>query len=136
VAQTQRPSDDESLVNGYWEYRRLVSSDDRTDRLAAQDAFWAWDAVQDRMCTDSPAAAVGLLVDLADAAPDDEARLYLGAGSLEDLLHDRHPEVVDLVEEAARRIGSFRMALSGVWLDANVPPDVAYRLGRLLGPPL
>jgi hypothetical protein len=129
--QTDRVApEDDRLVGSFWEYSRLSRSDQRADRLAAEKWHWAWDAIQGRMASDRRAAAVALLVRLADAAPDDAARRHLGAGPLEELLFERHAEVLDLVDVAARRSRCFREALAGVCLAQNVPPEAAERLGR------
>jgi hypothetical protein len=85
---------------------------------------------------EDPDNVVVLLVELADAAPDDGALAYLGAGAVEDLLRDCESDVVfDRVEGWARGNENFRTALRCAWCDNHVPADVAKRL-RSLGPAL
>jgi hypothetical protein len=123
-------SDDNRLADCFWDYCTLAASSKRAERLASENTRWAWDEVQGRLDSDDPTAAVTLLVELAEAAPSDAARRDLGAGGLEDLLANRHAEVLDLVDEAAQRSQHFRQALAGVWLAENVPPEAAERLAR------
>lgn len=79
--------------------------------------------------------AIGLLVRLADAAPDEQALAYLGAGPIEDLLVDPSPAVVDEIEQAARKNKPFRYALQCAWFDDQVSPAVRNRLRRFGAPP-
>jgi hypothetical protein len=113
----------------------MLTSSKREDRLAADKLWWAWEVVEERMNADTPAEAVGLLVALADAAPDDPALAYLGAGPVEDLLCGRAVEAVDDVDNAARTNEAFRTALRCAWHDEHVPAEIAERLRRF-GEPL
>ena len=120
-------SDNVELVEAYWEQRRRANSDDRDTRRTADELWWAWEAVEDRVRED-PDNVVVLLVELADAAPDD-GLAYLGAGPVENLLRYSDSKVMfDRVEGWARRNDNFRKALGCAWFDDHVPVDVARRL--------
>lgn len=118
---------DETLPQAYWRHHQLFTSERRADRLAADDWFWAWQAVADRV-HDRGTEALPLLVLLADAAPDDDAVGSLGAGPIEDLVGD---ETLDEIEAMASRHPRFRLALRSVWHDLSEAGDARFR--RLLG---
>jgi hypothetical protein len=75
-------------------------------------------------------AVMGVLQALVDSAPSDEELDFVGAGPLEDLLsHSGHGAAfVDEVERRARQDRRFRVAVSGLWLNGDVPDDVRTRL--------
>ncbi|MDQ6947196.1 MAG: hypothetical protein M3256_13230 [Actinomycetota bacterium] len=124
---------DPILPETYWRRYVLMFRGNREQRLAARELDWADDEVRDAL--GEPVKAVGLLVRLADAAPDDQALAYLGAGPIEDLLVDPAPAVVDEIERAARRNKHFRYALRSAWFDDQVSPAVRIRLRRFGAPP-
>ena len=127
-AKIESVSDNAELVKAYWEQRRRANSDDRDTRRTADELWWAWEAVEDRVQED-PDNVVVLLVELADAAPDNDALAYLGAGPVENLLRDGDSQVMyDRVEGWARRNENFRKALGCAWFDDHVPAAVARRL--------
>ncbi len=72
------------LPETYWRGYVLLFRGNRAHRLAAGELDWADDEVREAL--GDPVKAVGLLVRLADAAPDEQALAYLGAGAVEDLL--------------------------------------------------
>ena len=124
----------EPLVHAYWqEYARR---DEREGRVEAENRIdWPiWFRV-DRMLRDGVVREllgvgdVDLLLALAEAAPDDKARAYLGAGAIEDYLRHCKPDV-DSVDQAARRSASFRYALTCAWFDRDLSPADAERLRR------
>jgi hypothetical protein len=121
-------------VAGYWEYYRRSTSTHRAERMSVDEYEWALDEVDDRVRSE-PSAAIALLVELAEGAPDDQALAYLGAGPVEDLLHEHHEDdVIGQVEVAARRSTGFRSALRCAQYDDVVPPDVRDRLRRFGDP--
>lgn len=123
------PSD---LAATYWEHYRLAFSEDRKDRLEAErirDGVGEVDAA----VFDNTPGVVPLLVTLAEAAPDDAALAYLGAGPIEDLLGRHALDVVDQIDDQARQNERFQYALRCAWFDDKVPEQVAKRL-RLFGP--
>jgi hypothetical protein len=124
---------DAILPEAYWRRYVLMFRGSREQRLAAGELDWADDEVQEAL--GEPVKAVSLLVRLADAAPDEQALAYLGAGPIEDLLVDPAPTVVDEIEQAARRNEHFRYALRCAWFDDRVSPAVRSRLRRFGAPP-
>ncbi len=123
---------DTNLPEAYWHRYQMAFRGDRQQRLAADEFDWADDEV--RHALSEPQTAVDLLVRLAEAAPDDAALAYLGAGPVEELLSTLAAAVVDSVEQAARQSVPFRYALRCAWFDSAVPLAVRDRL-RKFGPP-
>lgn len=78
---------------------------------------------------------VDLLVALAEAATDDQALAYLGAGPVEDLIRLHGAQYLEAIDHAARTNKSFRTALRCVWYGDDVDPVLVARLQRF-GPPL
>jgi len=126
------------VVTAYWRNYRLTSSAGRSDRLAADADHWAWEEVRAVALGETPgtdADAIALFVALADAAPDDLALCYLGAGAVEDYLTSGSEPDVNLVDETARRHPGFQTALRCALFDNHLRPADAERLRRF-GPPL
>jgi hypothetical protein len=103
----------DELVSAYWRHYGLSNSDERTDRLAADDQFWAWEQV-DRAARAGEPGIVDLLVSLSEAAPDDAAREYLGAGPVEDLVRLHTGDLGAEIEKAARQSQGFATALHSI----------------------
>lgn len=116
------------LVDAHWHHFRMASSGDRRERLAAQDLEWTEEEV--RRALAEPVAAVALLVDLANAAPNDSGLAYLGAGPIEDLLIDPAPSVGYTIELVAPRNARFHYALRCAWFESTSSPPS----GRDFGP--
>ena len=103
-------------------------------RRSADEAWWAWEKIEERVRS-KPEEAIEMLTVVADAAPDDAALAYLGAGPVENLLcYYQSPVVIDRVDEAARRNVNFRKALRCAWFDDHVAPAVVERLRRFGSP--
>jgi hypothetical protein len=102
------------LVPTYWRHYELSNSDNRADRLAAAELFWAWEEV-DQAAKDGGPGIVDLLVALADTAPDDAARAYLGAGPVEDLIRLHGERLRSEIETAARENQHRGTARRSVW---------------------
>jgi len=129
-----RVHDPAVLADGYWEHYRRTTSTSRAVRLSAGDTRWAWDEVEDRVRSE-PEAMIAILVAIADAAPDDDALAYLGAGPVEDLIVRSGSDIViDRIEGAARRSDNFRKAVCCAWFDDDTSGTVRDRL-RELGEP-
>lgn len=96
------------------------------DWMIYHSTRWAPSTVDEVARRGPPSEAVSLLREIAEKA-DADARSWLGAGHLEDLLVYRGADVIALVEEAARESPAFREALAGVW-QRNMPPDVWRRV--------
>lgn len=126
------------MVEGYWTYHRLASSPDRADRLAADEWWWAYEAVANAVASGG-SEAVELIVALADGAGEDEDALAsLGAGPIEDLL--RHegppsPETADALDAAARQNAAVRYAVRCVWWSDDDDPEMVARFTRFGGAP-
>jgi hypothetical protein len=129
-----------AVIDAYWEYFGRSRDRARTERLSADEFFWAWEAVEDLMHDDEiverqlDVDRVGLLVALADRAPGQAALAYLGAGPIENLLKYYEPSI-DAIDQAALRNESVRIALRCAWFDNHIAPADAQRLRRY-GPPL
>ena len=122
------------LAAAYWEFHRRSTSIVRAERLTADDVRWARDEIDEQLST-QPEALVDVLVFIADAAPDDAALAYLGAGPVEELLHHSvSAAVVDRIDYAAVHSETFRKALRCAWFDGHVTPAVANRLRRFGDP--
>ncbi|MGU9980575.1 DUF6869 domain-containing protein [Phreatobacter sp. HK31-P] len=72
----------------------------------------------------------------SDLCENDEQRAYLGAGTLESLLVNAGPAVIDRVLDRARRDPAFRRVLSGVWGHSAMDKTVRARIDALLAPPV
>ncbi len=72
----------------------------------------------------------------SDLCENDEQRAYLGAGTLESLLVNEGPAVIDRVLERARRDPDFRRVLSGVWGHSSMDRTVRARVDAFLAPPV
>jgi hypothetical protein len=137
----------DQMVDAYWEHYSAAHApnSDRADRVRAEALFWAGEMVDsiinavqwtDRKAYGTEpvrriAPVVGrleLIEKLAQAAPDEQALAYLGAGPLEEYL-GAGPDL-DLVDQAARRDSRFRTALKCAWYEDRLSPEDAGRLRR------
>ncbi len=112
---TLRGIDVSDVIAGYWRHYLLnrVPPTGKDRRYRVDDDFWAWEFVED-VARRGASESIGLLVKLAEAAPDDGALAYLGAGPLEGLIQDRGEQVFDAIEAAARQHPRLMAALAGV----------------------
>jgi hypothetical protein len=104
----------DEVVPTYWRHYELLASENRADRLAADELFWAWEQV-DQAAKDGGPGIVDLLVALSDAAPNDAALAYLGAGPVEDLVRLHGARLRGEVETASRQNQHFAAACRSVW---------------------
>lgn len=109
----EKPID--QIVKAYWEHYDAARSANRGKRLEADRTFWAWEAVDHEVSVPSE-RIFELLLALARAAKDDEALAYLGAGPIEDLITRHGSQLLDGIDQWARRDPAFRKALSDVWI--------------------
>ena len=72
----------------------------------------------------------------SDLCETDEQRACLGAGTLESLLVNEGPAVIDRVLDRARRDPDFRRVLSCVWGHRAMDRSVRKRIDALLAPPV
>ncbi|GAA4361675.1 hypothetical protein GCM10023145_38770 [Angustibacter luteus] len=124
----------EQLAANWWEFqRRTVGS--RQERRALEqgqpaEVQAADDAVR-AMVDAGGDAGVAFLRRLNDASPPHDDGETVGAGPLEDLLHEHGDSVVDAIELNARQSPSFARALSHAWLEkGHNTPAVEARLAR------
>lgn len=121
-------------VETYWRHYQLSTSAVRSERLQSANDFWASESVND--ATEEPTFDVmGLLRALADAAPDDRALCYLGAGPVEDLLRCHGDRFIGVIDDEATANARLQTALRCAWFENFLHPDAAARLRRF-GPPL
>jgi len=117
---------DERLIEDFWRHYRLSQSASRDDQLASDESFWAWEEIE-RVAQNPSADTIDLLVSLAEAAPDDQARCYLGAGPLEDFMLSHGPHFIEQIDQAAREHEHFRTALGCVWYGTPMNRGVVER---------
>lgn len=112
---TLRGIDVSDVIAGYWRHYLLnrvpPTGKDRWHRV--DDDFWACEFVED-VARRGTSESIALLVNLAEAAPDDDALGCLGAGALEELINDRGEQIFDAIEAAAREHPRLMAALAGV----------------------
>jgi hypothetical protein len=96
----RQPDADERLIEGWFEN---------------QENFWAFSELSD-YCTEDPALAWSITLDLLDHAEDEEEVCVIAAGPLEDLIR-KQPDVVwaDMTAKA-HSDPRFADALRGVWV--------------------
>jgi hypothetical protein len=108
------------VARDWWEYQRL-SSGSRDERKAldlgiAEQPLAAHDLV-DETVERGGQEAVDLLAALADAVPTGNDGAAVGAGPLEDLIHEHGDDLVSDIESYARRRPPFAQALGFVWVE-------------------
>lgn len=88
------------------------------------------------MIWDHDERIVEVLVKLAETAPSDDEVGHIGAGPIEDLLYENRErlgqpkdELLEQIDEAARRSSRFRRGLSSALL-VDLPEAAVQRLGR------
>lgn len=112
--------DDQTLVAAYFDHWRT-----KRDDLA-----WAWDNVTDKILAD-PRQGWFLLLALIQAAPTEDALLYVAAGPLEDFLSKHGRSVISLLTSAAEKNPRMKRALRGVWGKNRMDPLVWSEVQRL-----
>lgn len=75
----------------------------------------------------NPDLALEVVVELVDAAPDDESLAYIAAGPVQAVVVDAGSSLLDRIESYASSNDRFRKALAAVSL-TNAEPDVARRV--------
>src|SRR4026209_1082929 len=88
-----------------------------------EDTAWACDAL-DALVKNDPDAAWPLIVEIFNDAADDSTLAYIATGPLEELIVLHSSEVIDRIESTAATNGQLRRALSGVWVQGNIPSQV------------
>lgn len=107
------------LVGKWWEYQRLARGGRaERKRLSLGEPVRVcagWEAARDRIETGG-LDALELVLALVDTAPDAAGVASVGAGPLEDLVHEHGTALVADIERLARQHAGFRQALGSVWL--------------------
>ena len=117
-----KPFEDQELVAAYLEH---FATKDR-------GLFWAWENVQGYISND-PTRAWKLMLQLLEAAPDENALAYVAAGTLEDLLYARGELFIDEVERLARSDPKFLSALQMIAGPFTKESDVSNRIVKAAG---
>jgi hypothetical protein len=106
-----------SAVRAWWEYVRRSSGDHiqrkSLDLPEAQAIVFGHEQINEIIYAGG-ASAVAVIVELLNTAQTDRNLIYVGAGPLEDLLHDHWEDTVDAIEDLARTGGPMRRALAGL----------------------
>lgn len=122
----------DELAARWWEYNRL-SSGNRSQRKALSlgepaEVCAAADIVRERIDSGG-IEAIWLIVALIDSASDAVGVALVGAGPLEDLVHEHGNSLIDDLDRLARQNPLFSQAMASVWLSAGVlDPGVERRL--------
>ena len=123
-------SDD--LITRWWEYHRLARGT-REERKALEsgksaDVVVAKERVDELVELGEP-DVIDLLEALIDNNTTDATVAVVGAGPLEDLIHEHGDALVEPIVAKARQSRSFAQALSSVWLErAGLSPETVTRL--------
>ncbi|TVT47811.1 MAG: hypothetical protein FHP92_15060 [Denitromonas halophila] len=95
------------------------------------DAFyWAWEAV-DSAVRDTPPLGWSLVLQLIGRAPSNEALAHVAAGPLEDFIVQHVGAYIGQIEDQARDDPKFRLALTGVWCEGDIPIELFEKLSLL-----
>lgn len=97
-------------------------------RRSGDDPLFAtWERI-DSLVRENPDEGWRVCLALVAAAPDDFVLANVAAGPLEDLINEFPDQLIDRIEEEARRDPKFRRCLTGVW---GVPDGVGARIAKL-----
>lgn len=91
------------------------------------DLFWAWETVSDTVAQ-CPEEGWRLILELIQNAPDKLILANIAAGPLEDLIVQHGPIFIDRIEDLARKDPRFRIAVTGVWCEGDIPVDIHARI--------
>lgn len=87
---------------------------------SSDEGFAAWSLVDDAI-ESGPENGWETVMELVEHAADDAMFNLVGAGPLEDLIHEWPEELITQVDSAARRNPKFRRCLESVW-EMELPP--------------
>lgn len=113
-----KPTDMSSLVKAWIEYHAMPEK---------QGDFWAWEAVSEAI-SERPEEGWNLVLELIREAPDKHILANVAAGPLEDLIVQHSEAFIERIEEMARKDPQFRLALSGVWCEGDIPKELFDRI--------
>ncbi len=121
------------LTQAYWRYYKTLSVTP-AEQAASEADYWSSEVVSG-LLRRGGSLAVDVIVALSEAAPDQEALGFVGAGVIEGFFQSGYYEFpdnserLDLLEQEVRRNPKVRAAFQGSW-DHALPPHVAERLGK------
>lgn len=143
---TEAPHSREDLITAYFRVNKRAGEHiereleiDKKDRLAflqwtdAEQApdWWAWEQVEE-LVTYQPEEGWLILVELVNAAEDDDQLGGVAAGHLEEFVIEHGERFMEQITAEASQNAKFRKALSGIWLD---PSPLRRQIRPLLQPP-
>ena len=125
------------LVRDWWSFRDRQQGTreqrvdlERVESSLARRVQRAYDRVSNSVEVGGT-EALDLVEALITSAPDADAAAVVGAGPLEELVHDHGAALVDEIERRARQDPAFAKALRSVWLDRGaLPSEVERRLAK------
>lgn len=107
---------------------------DEKDADPNQEITWVWDLMF-HLCQDAPSIALECVVCAARQPLSQFQASCIAAGSLEDIIADHGPAVIERIEELAGESARFRYLLSGVWpRGQDTERDVWQRILRARAP--
>lgn len=130
---------DEAFIRNFWDAELFARESEVTapnSDLRHSEIFWAMEYV-DEAVRAGDVAVVRVILELAEAVPQDEFRLgFLGAGPIENLLCDGESPpsgaMVDAIHRAALSSQPFREALESVWWTDSASPELVARINSVL----
>ena len=109
-----------TIAIDWWLFRNMSAGErgervelERGESRNARRAWRAYEVVQ-RTIDDGGDEAIRIILALLGAASGDDGVVAAGTGPLEDLINDHGDDLVDLVEQTARRTPGFAASLGSV----------------------
>ena len=134
-----------TIAIDWWLFRNMSAGEggervelERGESRNARRAWRAYEVVQ-RTIDDGGDEAIRIILALLGAASGDDGVVAVGTGPLEDLINDHGDDLVDLVdlvEQTARRTPGFAASLGSVAVEEGIlRPETVDRLARWLPAP-
>jgi hypothetical protein len=115
------------LLSSLGEERTMRTYIERTHK--DWDSHWSWEVVNDVVSGDAPDIEVWpFLLRLLEAADDDAAIGYVGAGPIEDYVNAHAEDKLEEIVDECGRNRKLRRALRGIYWPADYPAEVVERL--------
>ncbi len=102
----------DELINSW-----ILYNSARKNSIDRDKHYWAEERLND-LVMNEPQQALTIILELMESDLNEHAFSCLAAGPLEDLLADWGDEIIDQVEELARKNPKFNQLLRGVWQNA------------------
>lgn len=104
------------------------------DSDANQEITWVWDLMF-HLCQNAPTIALECILCAARQPLSQFQASCIAAGSLEDIIADHGPDMIERIEELASESARFRYLLSGVWpRGQDIEGDIWQRVLRARAP--